>query len=116
VVNFVTDLQLGVGAGFVVVSRRSWDGLPADIKAIIDGLVPELNRLGWVLGAEDTKLGLDTVVQRGMKLTGDAKAEWRPALQKIAREVVVPSWAKRAGPEGPKAFNETLAPVVGFSI
>jgi TRAP-type transport system periplasmic protein len=116
VVTYVTDLQLGVGAGFVVVSRRSWDALPADIKTIIEGLVPELNRLGWVLGAEDTKLGLDTVVQRGMKLTGEAKPEWRPTLQKIAREVVVPSWAKRAGPDGQKAFNETLAPVVGFSI
>jgi TRAP-type C4-dicarboxylate transport system substrate-binding protein len=115
VVGHVTDLQLGVGAGFVVVSRRSWDTLPADLKKVVEGLIPELNRLGWVLGAEDTKLGIDTVLQRGMKMT-EVKPEWRPVLEKIARETVVPGWAKRAGAEGTKAFNETLAPIVGFKI
>jgi TRAP-type transport system periplasmic protein len=116
VAGYITDLQLGVGAGFVVISRQSWDRLPADIKKTVEGLIPELNRLGWSLGEEDTKLGLDTSVQKGMEATIPAKEQWRPALNRIAREVVVPGWVNRAGPDGIKAFNQALAPIVGFTI
>lgn len=116
VVDHVVDLRLGVGAGYVVVSQDSLDALPDDVRAVFEELQPELNELGWSLGTKDTKAGLDEVQANGITATIPAKDEWQAELDEIARTVVVPNWAKRAGPESAGAFNEVLGPLVGFTI
>lgn len=116
VVKYVTDLRLGIGAGFTVVSRKSWDALPANLQGLLNELGSELTQRGWDFGAEDSKKGLDFAKSNGIQATIPAKPEWGDSLKKIARDVVVADWAKRAGGEGAKVFNETLGPVVGFTI
>lgn len=115
IVSHVTDLRLGVGAGYVVVSRKSWQGLPADIRGVLEKLAPEVTRRGWDLGATDTKIGVNTAVKNGIKATIPAKPEWQAALAKIAKDVVVPGWAKRSGADALSLFNANLSPIVGFN-
>ena len=48
-------------------------------------------------------------------MTIPAKPDWIPQLKKVAQDVVVPEWVKRSGgANAVKAFNETVAPIVGF--
>jgi TRAP-type transport system periplasmic protein len=116
VVSHVTDLQLGVGAGFMVVSQQSWDGLPEEMQQVIDGLVPELRERAWDIGRRNTEDNLKVVVEHGIAATIPAKEEWRPELQQATLDVVLAGWAERAGPDGKSSFNQYLAPIVGFSM
>ena len=116
VVQYVTDLLLGPGAGYVVVSDKAWRSLPADMRKEFEALLPEMRKISWELAARDDKQHLDTVVSRGIKPTIPAKPEWVPQLKKISQEVVVPAWASRSGPRAAPAFNEAIAPIVGFAI
>ncbi|MDB5510693.1 MAG: twin-arginine translocation signal protein [Enterovirga sp.] len=116
VLGYVTDLQLGPGAGFVVVSRKTWDKLSPEFRKVVEAMQPRMNELGWSLGADDTKAGLDLSIEKGLKATIPGKPEWQAQITKVAREVVVANWVKRAGPDASKAFNGTLSPIVGFSV
>lgn len=116
VVQYVTDLMLGPGAGYVVVSDKAWKSLPPDVRKEFEALLPELRKMSWDLVAVDNKQHFDTVLARGVKATMTAKPEWVPQLKKIAREVVVPAWVSRSGPRAAPAFNEAIAPIVGFTV
>jgi len=116
VVSHVTDLRLGVGAGFMVVSEQSWQGLPEEYRAVIDELVPELRQRAWDIGRRNTEDNLKVVVENGIEATIPAKDTWREPLQQAALDVVLAGWAERAGPDGKTSFNEYLAPIVGYSM
>jgi len=55
-------------------------------------------------------------INDGFKTVIPAKDEWVDDLLEIGQTATVPNWVERAGPEGKAAFNQYLAPVVGFSI
>tara|TARA_R110002020_G_scaffold458434_1_gene675825 strand:+ start:15688 stop:16719 length:1032 start_codon:yes stop_codon:yes gene_type:complete len=114
VIEHGTDLLLGPGAGYVVISQRAWDGLSEDIRGIFEGLLPEMRRMSWAITAEDDTRHLAELRERGLNVTFPAKPEWVPECKRVAREVVVPQWAERAGPAGVAAFNKVIAPIVGF--
>jgi TRAP-type C4-dicarboxylate transport system substrate-binding protein len=114
VVGHVTDLLMGPGAGFLVVSNKAWNGLPPDIKKEVEAIIPRLRELSWELTTKDDKEHLATVSKDGIKMQIPPKPEWVPQLKKIAQDVVVPNWVKRAGPGAAEAFNEAIAPIVGF--
>ncbi len=116
VVQYVTDLLLGPGAGYVVVSEKAWRGLPPDIRKEFESLLPEMRKMSWDLLATDNKQHLDLCLSRGIKPTIPAKPEWIPELKKIAQTQVVPAWAARSGPKAVPAFNEAIAPIVGFTL
>ena len=115
VVGHVTDLLMGPGAGYTVVSQKAWRGLPPEVKKEFDALIPELKKISWELTAKDNKEHLDTVLGRGIKPVIPPKPDWLPQLKKIAQDVVVPEWVKRSGgAAAAKAFNDSIAPIVGF--
>lgn len=116
VIGYVTDLLLGPGAGYVVVSDKAWRGLPPDIRKEFEGLLPELRKISWDLVDVDNKQHMELVLSRGVKPTIPAKPEWVPQLKKIAQDTVVPAWAARSGPRAVPAFNEAIAPIVGFKL
>lgn len=116
VVTHVTDLLMGPGAGYVVVSEKAWNGLAPDVRKSFEALLPELRKIGWDLASVDNKQHLEIVQSRGIKATIPAKPEWVPQLKKVAQEVVVPAWAARSGPRAVAAFNEAIAPIAGFKI
>ena len=116
VLGYLTDLRLGVGAGYVVVNENSLNALPENYQAAFNELAPHLNELGWSLGAKDTKAGIDESAAHGIEVTIPGKPEWQDQLTDIARTVVVPNWAERSGADSKKTFNDVLGPVVGFTI
>lgn len=116
VLGHCSDLLLGPGAGYVVVSQRAWDSLPDDIRTTFEGLIPEMRRISWDVAADDDERNLSELASRGLNITRPAKPEWIPECKRIAEEVVVPQWAERAGPEGVEAFNKVIAPIVGFKV
>lgn len=116
VLDHVSDLRLGVGAGYIVVSTPSYDRLSDADKAAFDDLLPRLNELGWSLGADDTKAGLEEVEAKGIVLTIPGKPEWQERLTEIARNVVVANWIERAGPESKEIFNTVLGDIAGFTV
>ena len=114
VVGYVTDLMFGPGAGWVVVSDRALSRLDAETRAELDGVWDELQDRGWALAYEENETNLEAVIGRGVVAKVPTPEEWRPRLQEIAREVVLPAWAERAGgDEAVEAFNAAIAPIVG---
>lgn len=115
VAKYVSDLQLGGSPGHLVVSRKSWDALPADLKKVIEDMRVDLTNVGWEAGKVNDKDGLDVAVKQGMIVTVPAKPEWRDQLARAGREAVK-QWAARVGPQGVADFNAVLSPIVGFKI
>jgi TRAP-type C4-dicarboxylate transport system substrate-binding protein len=115
IVGYVTDLMFGPGAGWVVISDHTWSSLSPDLRSAVEGLLPELQRRGWDLAFQENEENLKAVMAHGVKATIPVKPEWRDKLQEIARKVVIPAWATRAGPDGVAAFNEAIAPIVGVT-
>ena len=114
VVGYVTDLMFGPGAGWVVVSDRALARLDDETRAELDGVWDELQERGWALAHEENDTNLEEIVGRGVEAKVPTPEAWRPRLQEIARDVVLPAWADRAGgDEAVAAFNEAIAPVVG---
>ena len=116
VVDYATDLLLGPGAGYVVVSDQAWTSLPDDIRSEFEALLPRMREISWEVTSDDNEENLDALQSRGLKLNIPAKDEWIPECKRIAEEVVVPQWVERAGPEGKEAFNDAIAPIVGFTV
>lgn len=116
VVDYVSDLHLGIGGGFVVVAQRSWDALSEDTQQELTALGKELTTRAWDIGASDTEAGLKAAMDNGITATIPAKPEWEDAMQRAAAEVVAPNWAQRAGENGKETFNSVLGPIVGFEI
>lgn len=115
VAKYVTDLQLGQSPGHLIVSRKSWDALPADLKKVIEDMQADLIKVGWEAGKVNDKDGIDVAINKGMTVTVPAKPEWKDQLAKAGREAVK-QWAGRVGPQGVADFNAVLAPIVGFKI
>lgn len=115
VCKYMTDLQLGSSPSYTVVSRRSWDRLPADIKSTLEALGKEYTVRGWDAGRINDKSGIDVAKAKGMTVA-DMKPEWQPELQRIAKEVVVAKWSKRVGDKVTQQFNQFLGPIAGFTV
>jgi len=113
--KYLVDIGVGPKMTAVVVSKKTWDKLPPDIRKVFEELGPELTKRGFELGRQITDTGIKGNVEKGMEWT-PMKPEWSPVLKEVVEKQVVPAWAKRAGPDGKKAFNEVLAPLVGYTI
>jgi TRAP-type C4-dicarboxylate transport system substrate-binding protein len=116
VCKYMTDLQLGSSPAYVVVSRRSWDRLPADLKKVIDDIAPTFTERGWQAGEINNKVGIDLAKAKGMTVVTELKEEWREPLKKIAKDVVLAKWAKRVGDKVTKDFNDILGPIAGITV
>ncbi len=115
VTKYLVDLQMGPVMGTVLVSKRSWDRLPPDVRKLLTELGPEFTRRGWDMGRQTTQEGIDRNKEKGM--------EWIPATPAMAAAIhdatmnqVVPGWLKRAGSDGRLLFNQYAAPHAGFTL
>lgn len=115
VTKYIVDVGHGPVGGAFVMSKKTWDRLTPEIKATVSKLGQEFEEKGWEVGRRTTQEGLDKNREKGMeiiKLTPAMSA----ATRKVTTEVIVPSWIKRAGPDGKAIFNQYLAPHAGFSL
>lgn len=114
VTKYLVDLQIGPVMIAMVVSKRTWDKLPADVRKVLEDVGAELTVKGWELARTSTVDGIDGNKNKGMTWV-TFKPEWKPVIQEAIQKSVLPGWVKRAGADGKAAFNEILAPFTGFT-
>lgn len=117
VAKYLVDLRFGHQPGLIFVSRKSWEGLPKDLQSMLVELGKEYTDRSWKLGRELT----DREIKRNQGVGIEwipMKTEYNAPIQTIVQNVVVPDWIRRVREkeEAAKAFNEHLAPLVGFTL
>lgn len=115
VTKYIVDIGHGPVAGTFVMSKRTWDKLTPELRATLTTLGQEFSERGWEVGRRTTKEGIDKNREKGMEIIALTPA-MASATKDVTSKVVVPSWIKRAGPDGKAIFNQFLAPYAGFSI
>jgi TRAP-type C4-dicarboxylate transport system substrate-binding protein len=113
--KYLIDVNHGPVAGTFVVSKRTWDRLSPELRATLTKLGDEFTERGWELGRRTTKEGIEKNKEKGMELIPVTPA-MAAAVKETAIKVVLPSWLKRAGPDGKATFNQYLAPFAGFTV
>ncbi|WP_341645489.1 TRAP transporter substrate-binding protein DctP [Thauera sp. SDU_THAU2] len=116
VTRYMTNVNIPPMGSYIVIGSRSLAKLPADLRGLFADVGKELTDLGWQLGRDNDTLGFEYALEKGMTLTREAKPEWVPQLTRLSAENIVPWWAGRAGPKAKSAFNEFLAPIVGYTL
>jgi TRAP-type C4-dicarboxylate transport system substrate-binding protein len=115
VTKYMVDINHGPVSGTLVVSKRTWDRLSPERRAVLTKLGEEFTQRGWEIGRRTTQEGIDKNREKGMEYI-PASPELAAAAREVATKSVIPSWAKRTGPEASALFNEYIAPYSGFKI
>jgi TRAP-type C4-dicarboxylate transport system substrate-binding protein len=113
--KYLVDVNHGPVAGTFVVSKRTWDRLSPDVRATLTKLGEEFTERGWDLGRRTTREGIDKNREKGMEVIPITPA-MAAVVKDTATKIVLPSWLKRAGPDGTATFNQYLAPHAGFKL
>lgn len=75
----------------VIVNKKFWDGLPADIRTQLEGAMKESTKYANAIAQQENDRALDAVIKAGTttvyKLTDKEKAEWRKALIPVQKEM-----------------------------
>jgi C4-dicarboxylate-binding protein DctP len=89
----------------VIVNKKFWDGLPADIRTQLEGAMKEATKYTNDIAEQENQKALDAIKKAGktnVYLLSDAeKAEWRKALLPVRKEV-----AGRVGKEALAAVEK----------
>lgn len=116
-------LPVGWSMSFYAVNQKRWDTLDPKVRAFLNQQVTQLENEIWALTAEENQDGVNCNIGRDpckygykakMNLVQLSSADL-PALNRIMRESVVPSWAKRCGAACAREWNSTIGKVVGFN-
>ena len=116
VTKHLVDLHMGTAVSTLfVVSKKTWDRLPPDIRQVLAQVGNEFTERGWRLSKEWATDGIEKNTKQGGMQYVMIPKERAPVL-KLVQENVAPSWAKRAGPQAKDDWNRVLAPITGFRI
>jgi C4-dicarboxylate-binding protein DctP len=89
----------------VIVNKKFWDGLPADIRTQLEGAMKEATKYGNAIAQQENDQALEAVRKSGKTeiyvLNDKERAEWRKALLPVQN-----SMAGRIGPELITAVNK----------
>ncbi len=92
----------------VIVNKKFWDKLPADIRTQLDGAMREATLYGDKIAQQENDAALDAVKKSGKTAvyvpTEAEKAEWRKALLPVQQKM-----AGRIGKELIDAVNQAVA-------
>jgi TRAP-type C4-dicarboxylate transport system substrate-binding protein len=115
VTKYMIDVNHGPVGGTLVVSKRTWDKLSPERRAMLTKLGEEFTERGFEVGRRTTQEGIDKNREKGMEIVPASK-EMVAAAKEVAVKTVLPSWAKRTGPDATALFNQYLAPHTGFKL
>ena len=75
----------------VIVNKKFWDGLPADIRTILEGAVKDATTYANAIAATENAVALDKIKASGKStlytLTPAETAEWKKALMPVHKEM-----------------------------
>lgn len=116
VTKHLVDLHMGTAVSTLfVVSKRTWEKLPPDIRNTLTEVGSEFTERGWRLSREWATDGIEKNTKQGGMQYVMVPPERGPVL-KLVQEQVATSWAKRAGPQAKADWNAVLGPITGFRI
>ncbi len=110
------DIGLAPFGAYIVVSERTWNNLPDDLRLVVEQIGADMTALGWKLGQDNNDAGIAAAREHDMTVEVSAPADWLEQLSHASREQVVPWWTSRAGAGAAEKFNEILAPLTGFTV
>jgi C4-dicarboxylate-binding protein DctP len=89
--KYLTMTDHGVIEYAVIVNKKFWDGLPADIRTILDGAMKDATKYANDIAKEENDKALAAVKATGktevVVLTPESKAAWKKALVPVHREM-----------------------------
>lgn len=92
----------------VIVNKKFWDGLPADIRSQLEKAMADSTRYANAIAQQENEKALDAVKKSGKttlySLTDKEKAEWRKALLPVQKDM-----EGRIGKEVIAAVNKEAA-------
>jgi len=94
----------------VIVNKKFWDGLPADVRGQLQQAMNEATRYEKAIAQQDNDASLDAIRKAGKTTiytpTAQEQAEWRKVLVPVQKQM-----AGRVGPELINAINKATASV-----
>ena len=88
--KFMTLTDHGVIEYAVIVNKKFWDGLPADIRTLLESAMADATKYANEIAKKDNDDALEGVKKSGktqiITLTADEKAVWKKALVQVHRE------------------------------
>jgi C4-dicarboxylate-binding protein DctP len=74
----------------VIVNKKFWDGLPADIRTALEGAMKDATKYANDIARKENEDALEAVRKSGksqiITLTADEKKAWKKALVKVHKE------------------------------
>jgi C4-dicarboxylate-binding protein DctP len=96
----------------VIVNKKFWDALPADIRTSLDGAMKEATKYANDIAQKENDAALDAIRKSGKTevytLTPQEKAAWRAALLPVQKTM-----EERIGKELIATFNKEAAAAEG---
>ncbi|HJV79334.1 TRAP transporter substrate-binding protein [Noviherbaspirillum sp.] len=96
----------------VIVNKKFWDGLPADIRTALEGAMKESTRYANAIAQQENDNAMEAVKKSGKStiyaLTDAEKTEWRNALKPVQKDM-----EGRIGKDLIQAVNKEAA-ALGF--
>jgi C4-dicarboxylate-binding protein DctP len=88
--KYITVSNHGVLEYAVIVNKKFWDGLPADIRATLDGAMQDATKYANDIAKQENDEALEKIKASGksqiITLTPDEKKAWKKAELKVHRE------------------------------
>jgi C4-dicarboxylate-binding protein DctP len=88
--KFLTMTDHGVIEYAVIVNKKFWDGLPADIRTALEGAMKDATKYANEIAKKENDDSLEAVRKAGktqiLTLTADEKAAWKKALVVVHKE------------------------------
>jgi len=92
----------------VIVNKKFWDGLPADVRAALDKAMAEATTFANGVAQQDNDEALEAMRKSGkteiVELTAEQKAAWHKALEPVYGEMesrvgkdIIAEFQKEAG-------------------
>lgn len=75
----------------VIVNKKFWESLPADIRPLLEGAMKEATRYANAIAQQENDKAIDSIKKSGKTaiytLTAKDKSEWRKALMPVQKEM-----------------------------
>jgi hypothetical protein len=122
VANHAFTLRVGWGLAFGAFNLDKWNALSMVQQGLLEQELSALNQRMWTETATEDEIAIECLTgascilgERGsMILVKPSKADLE-ARDTIAREVILPRWAARCGPECAANWNATVGKVLGLT-
>jgi C4-dicarboxylate-binding protein DctP len=89
--KYITMSNHGYLGYAVIVNKKFWDGLPADIRTSLEGAMREATTYEKAIAQRDNDMAMDAIKKTGKteiyNLTPTEQAAWRKALLPVSKEM-----------------------------